>query len=95
MIAAFKRREAGADVMTGGLGNDTFQYTSLLDAGDSITDFSSAACLAATADVRFFYETGTGILRFDADGNLGGSAAIIIAALQPGATMTIADIAFL
>jgi uncharacterized protein len=30
---------AGADTLTGGAGNDQFVYTSMLDAGDTITDF--------------------------------------------------------
>lgn len=34
---------AGADVLTGGAGGDTFVYTSLRDAGDTITDFTPYA----------------------------------------------------
>ncbi|MFY8119184.1 MAG: type I secretion C-terminal target domain-containing protein, partial [Roseateles sp.] len=33
---------AGADTLTGGAGRDDFVYNSLLDAGDTITDFSVA-----------------------------------------------------
>jgi Ca2+-binding RTX toxin-like protein len=53
---------------------------------------SSTAATASTADVRFFYETDTRILRFDADGSGAGSAPIVIATLQSGATFTIDDI---
>ncbi len=52
---------------------------------------SSDAATAQSADVRFFFETDTGILRYDEDGQ-GGKAAMIIATLQPGATMTFDDI---
>ena len=33
----------GADTLTGGLGNDIFVYTSMRDAGDTITDFTPSA----------------------------------------------------
>lgn len=81
--------------------NDVFQFRGSafggLGAGALLaTQFqSSASDTAGTAGVRFFYETDTGILRFDADGSGGVSAAVIIATLQPGATMAIADIAIL
>ncbi len=52
---------------------------------------SSNAATAATAQVRFFYEEDTQTLRYDPDGS-GGQAAIVIAVLQAGATMTSADI---
>ena len=51
----------------------------------------SNADTAGKANVRFFFEQDTGILRFDDDGN-GAHAAVIIATLQAGATMTIDDI---
>ena len=50
------------------------------------------AATAANANIRFFYETDTRILRFDADGSGGSSAPIVVATLQLGATMTFADI---
>jgi Ca2+-binding RTX toxin-like protein len=53
---------------------------------------SSTAATAANGTVRFFYETDTRILRFDADGSGGGSAPMVIATLQVGATMTFSDI---
>ena len=40
---------------------------------------SSTASTAANINVRFFYETDTGILRFNADGS--GGAAVVIATL--------------
>ena len=52
---------------------------------------SSVAATAKTPEVRFIYETDTGILRFDADGN-GAGASVAIATLQPGATLAAADI---
>ena len=52
---------------------------------------SSTSASAGTTDVRFYYETDTGILRYDADGSNAG-AATIIATLQAGATMTLSDI---
>ncbi len=52
---------------------------------------SSAAAVAQSGNVRFLYETDTGILRYDADGQ-GGDAATIMATLQAGATMTFNDI---
>jgi Ca2+-binding RTX toxin-like protein len=53
---------------------------------------SSTAATAANTNVRFFYETDTRILRFDADGSGAGSAPIVIATLQVGATLAIDDI---
>jgi hypothetical protein len=52
---------------------------------------SSAANVAGKGSIRFFYETDTATLRFDADGN-GAGASIVVATLQAGATMTIDDI---
>ena len=52
---------------------------------------SSIDANAATPEARFIFETDTGILRFDADGN-GAGAAIVIATLLAGATLTAADI---
>lgn len=52
---------------------------------------SSNSDVALSASVRFFFEKDTGILRFDDDGS-GSDAAIIIATLQAGATMTYHDI---
>jgi Ca2+-binding RTX toxin-like protein len=55
---------------------------------------SSAAASAQTAAARFLFETDTGVLRFDADGQ-GGADAIIVATLQAGATMSFNDILIL
>ena len=51
---------------------------------------SSVADTAQTAAVRLLFETDTGILRFDADGNGLGNA-VILATLQPGASLALAD----
>jgi Ca2+-binding RTX toxin-like protein len=48
--------------------------------------------LALSATVRFFYETDTGILRFDSNGN-GAGGTTVIATLAPATALTIADIA--
>ena len=46
------RGGTGIDILTGGAGNDTFQFTTLNDFGDNIADFSSAA---ADNDDRFLF----------------------------------------
>jgi Ca2+-binding RTX toxin-like protein len=46
--------------------------------------------VATTADHRFIYETDTGILRYDADGNA-GAAAIIIATVSGAPAITLSD----
>lgn len=48
---------------------------------------SGTAAVAATADIRFFYETDTHVLRFDADGS-GAALAIVIATLENGDKVT-------
>jgi hypothetical protein len=53
---------------------------------------SSTANVATNGSIRFFYETDTRILRFDADDSGGGSAPLVVATLQVGATMTFDDI---
>lgn len=53
---------------------------------------SSTSATANTADVRFFFERDTGILRYDADGSGLGSAAVVIANFGAGATVTVSDI---
>ena len=45
---------------------------------------------ATTVDARFIYETDTGQLRYDADGNLGG-AAVLIASISAAPVLTLAD----
>ena len=113
----------GTDNLSGGSGDDKLIYNSLIEGGDSVSDFSSAVAgnddsfrfkasafgslplgelsatrfqssasdVAATAGIRFFYETDTLILRFDPDGS-GAQSSVIIATLQAGATMTNHDI---
>ena len=77
--------------------NDRFEFRGIAFGGlpaGRIADIefqASTAARALTADVRFFYETDTHILRYDADGN-GAEAAIIIATLQSDATMNVNDI---
>ena len=53
---------------------------------------SSTANVAANANVRFFYETDTGILRFDADGSGAVLGPVIIATLSAHPTLVIGDI---
>ena len=87
----------GNDQISGKAGNDVFEFDGTAFGGLAMGALaanqfqSSVAANAKTADVRFLYETDTGILRFNADGN-GSGAAVVIATLQPGATMTIDDI---
>ena len=99
-IYTFKNQ--GGDIITdfsptGSGNNDSFNFKGTAFGGHAkgslaTAEFqSSNAAVAHTADVRFFYEADTGILRFDDDGN-GAHAAIVIATLQSGATMTINDI---
>lgn len=78
--------------------NDAFQFKGSAFGGLtpgvalSASQFqSSTSDVAVTADIRFFYETDTHILRFDADGS-GGGAAIVIATLQATAAVALADI---
>ena len=95
------RNEAGDTITdfssTGAGNNDSFTFSgaafgALAAGGLDADQFkSSTASLADSATIRFFFETDTGILRFDEDG-MGGSAAIVIATLQAGATMSINDI---
>ena len=98
----YMARNEGGDTITDfsstGVGNnDSFNFKGTAFGGHAkgslaAAEFqSSNAAVAHTADVRFFYETDTGILRFDDDGN-GAHAAIVIATLQPGATLSINDI---
>ena len=53
---------------------------------------SSASAVAQAANTRFFFETDTGILRFDRDGNNNGFDAIVVATLLGNVTMTAGDI---
>jgi Ca2+-binding RTX toxin-like protein len=55
---------------------------------------SSDSAEALTAQVRFLFETDTGILRFDADGK-GAGASSIIATLQAGAIVALNDFAII
>lgn len=91
----------GGDIITdfssgGSGGNDRFVFDGAafggLSRGKLAADMfqSSTSDTATTADVRFMYETDTGILRFDDDGS-GQHGAIIIATLQPGATLVLSD----
>ncbi len=52
---------------------------------------SSTADTAGTADVRFFFETDTGKLFYDRDGSGATHAAVLLATLQPGATVELGD----
>ena len=53
---------------------------------------SSASDSAQDSAIRFFFETDTGILRFDRDGSANAFDAVIIATLAGNATMTADDI---
>ena len=52
---------------------------------------SGTAASAKTADIRFFFETDTSILRYDADGSGTAYAAIVIGTFTTGA-VTVSDI---
>ena len=64
---------------TGGLVSGAFQ--------------SSTAATAQTAAARIIHDSDTGRIWFDADG-AGGGAAVLLATVQPGATITAADFGF-
>ncbi|MFN0194667.1 MAG: hypothetical protein ACKVP5_22275 [Aestuariivirga sp.] len=110
----------GIDTLTGGAGADRFEFGTLTEIGDIITDFSAiddtivvtasafggglvagtlnaaffqsrADNVAQDADDRFIFQTTDQTLWFDADGN-GAGAAVLVADLQAGATVTNADI---
>jgi 5'-nucleotidase / UDP-sugar diphosphatase len=77
----------GADLLTGGPGGDQFRFTSLRDAGDTISDFTPYADKldlnvvlaslgivgngAATGHVRFVDTLGGAVLEIDPDGSAG------------------------
>ena len=95
------RSEAGDTITdfssTGTGNNDRFEFKGSvfggLAAGGLITDQfqNNGSSVAADGDVRFIYNLNTRQLFFDADGD-GGTAALLIATLQAGATMNLADI---
>lgn len=78
--------------------NDRFDFENTafgnLPAGAlAATQFqSSTAATALNANIRFFFETDTRILRFDRDGSASGFSAVVVATLQAGASMTAGDI---
>ena len=110
----------GADVMTGGFGNDSFVFNTALGGGnvDRITDFkpaddrivlddaiftalapgalsanafrSNATGLAQDADDRIIYETDTGRIFYDSNGNAAGGN-FLFADLASGLAVTNAD----
>jgi Ca2+-binding RTX toxin-like protein len=55
---------------------------------------ASSASTAATASVRFIYDTDDGILRYDANGSAAGGL-LTIATLSGAATLTAADFVFI
>lgn len=77
--------------------NDTLKFTSTgfggLDIGaiDASQFQASNSDVANAANVRFYFENDTGILRYDADGN-GAGAAVKIATFTLGTAMTSSDI---
>lgn len=91
------RTYGGDTVMDFNSADDTFAFkssafSSLALGGIAANQWQSGTSdVALTSTVRFFYETDTGILRFDSNGSGGGNTTII-ATLQPGVTMDISDI---
>lgn len=81
---------------TGAGNNDRFEFLgtafgNLAAGGLLASQFqNNGTSAAANADVRFIYNVNTQQLFFDSDGN-GGNAAVLLATLQPGATMNLAD----
>jgi 5'-nucleotidase / UDP-sugar diphosphatase len=88
----------GADLLTGGAGGDVFRFTSLRDAGDTITDFTPyadkldlSALLAilgvsgnggASGHVRFVDTVGGALLEIDPDGSAGPAVPRAFATLK-------------
>ncbi len=101
-IFVYNSRDEGGDTIsdfssTGNGNNDRFHFKASAFGNLPLGELaesrfqSSNADVAQSNNVRFFYEQDTQTLRFDPDGS-GGQAAIVIAVLQAGATMTSADI---
>lgn len=95
----YNAQNEGGDTLTAfGSGGDKFQFLGSAFGGlaaGAIAENqfqSDISNTALTATVRFFYETDTGILRFDADGSATGSSAVIIATIQGEVTMAFGDI---
>ncbi len=80
-IAAAGFARAGAGLSAGALLANQFQ--------------SSTSNVAANANVRFFYDTDDARLYFDRDGSAGGFGPVLLARLQPGATVVIGDFAII
>ncbi len=59
----------------------------------TLTFESGAGAAAMTANSTFLYDTDTGIVSYDADGN-GAGAAVQLAQLNTGLTLTVSDFAF-
>jgi serralysin len=78
--------------------DDRFEFASVAFGGLAVGAIAaelfqtSDADAAQTEDVRFFFETDTGILRFDQDGSGTAYAAVVIATIQAGGTVTTDDI---
>ncbi len=94
----------GSDVIvdfssSAALNNDRVALTGaafgLTAASFTAANFQSGTSATALApDIRVFYETDTGILRYDADGNSAG-AAIVLATLTGAPTLVFSDVVIL
>lgn len=102
-VFRYENQRHGSDIITDfssqARGNDDrFEFTGVAFGGLAAGAIAAPLFQSALSDfaendaMRFFFETDTGILRFDADGSGTLHAAVIIATLQAGATMSIDDI---
>jgi Ca2+-binding RTX toxin-like protein len=90
--------EGGDRVLDFSSSDDTFHFRASAFGGLPTGQLDASRFASGIADgapnslVRFFYEEDTRILRYDADGIDSAYSPVIIATLQEGATLSIADI---
>lgn len=100
-VFSFRYTSEGGDTINGfsnQAGNDDsfafrgWSFANLAPGGIAANQFQSGVSdVALTTSVRFFYETDTGILRFDTNGSTAGGV-VVIATLTGNPVLTAADI---